>query len=529
MIGMVFKGTKTRVRLACFVALSIATGFILMLANDFLGQVFNDYILVQNFDGFALLFLATIGLFVLMFILNIFISYLRADFQYSSLSRLATHCISRLLRAKSSYFTNRPSADLYAKLNEATFSVSFLIVSLMSMVSYGIICIFYAIIIFRIDIVAGIFTILITPVYYIANAWVGGVLSTLMHEKLEADGEMSAVTQEGFENVNNVKAKGAYTFFEGRSLSVLNKLKRVSVKESTVEGYIHGITTLLRIIAPLLVIFAVIQLSSGFDGSATVLILLYINIPLFLANFANLFVQIIEYNGAKPFIAQLREYDEVEQECEGGVEITSFESLRTSGVIVNFEDGRTVSVPNLELTKGEKVMLFGESGVGKSTLFNIIMGIITNYDGDVYINNINLREINLISLRKVFGITFQQTNALTLNLRENITLGVPVDDDKIEQLIKLTSLEGQQDIKGDATLNNKVLSGGEKSRLGLSQTLAPDPEIMLLDEVFSNMDEALESKILSDLFHEYPGRAVICISHRKSSKPFFDRVVDFNS
>ena len=73
------------------------------------------------------------------------------------------------------------------------------------------------------------------------------------------------------------------------------------------------------------------------------------------------------------------------------------------------------------------------------------------------------------------------------------------------------------------------LSGGEKSRLGLSQMLAGEPSIMLIDEAFSNMDEQLESKIMNDLFREYPDRAVICISHRNSSKPFFDRVVDFDA
>jgi len=178
--------------------------------------------------------------------------------------------------------------------------------------------------------------------------------------------------------------------------------------------------------------------------------------------------------------------------------------------------------------KGEKVMFFGESGIGKSTIFNIIMGLITDYEGNVFINGINLRDVSLASLRKVFGITFQYTNALTLDLCDNILLGASISDDKLKKLIQLTALESQHDEKGDALLNNKVLSGGEKSRLGLSQTLVTDTEIMLIDEAFSNMDEALESKIIAELFREYPDRAVICISHRNASKPFFDRVVDFN-
>jgi len=136
---------------------------------------------------------------------------------------------------------------------------------------------------------------------------------------------------------------------------------------------------------------------------------------------------------------------------------------------------------------------------------------------------------SLASLRRLFGITFQHTGALTLSLRDNILLGATITDNKLERLIQLTALESQSDEKGDNILNSKVLSGGEKSRLGLSQTLVNESEVMLIDEAFSIMDEALESKIINDLIHEYPDRAFICISHRNSSRPFFDRIVDFNA
>ena len=111
-------------------------------------------------------------------------------------------------------------------------------------------------------------------------------------------------------------------------------------------------------------------------------------------------------------------------------------------------------------------MFFGESGVGKYTIFNIIMGINQEYEGDVFVNGVNLREISLTSLRRVFGITFQHTNALTLDLRGNVLLGAEKTNDELERLIKLTALESQYDAKGYTILNNKVLSGGEKSRVG---------------------------------------------------------------
>ena len=527
--GIILKGKKIKGVLACLIIVSIVTGFILVLANELLGRAFNDYLLLQDLVGFVPIVLGTVGLFILVFVLSILSANLRANFQYTSLSRLAGYYIERLLRAKNSFFTNRPSAELFAKLNESSYSVSFLFTSLLGIVSYGIIMTFYGIIIFRLDVLAGVFTVLVTPIYFLMNGWAGGMLSELMHERLETDGEMNTVTQEAFENVSNVKAKGAFSFFTGRSVGVLHKIERIGVAENTLEGYIHGITVLLRIITPLLIIWAAMGFSSDFEGGATKLILLYINIPLFLGNFAYVFEQYIEYKAARPFLSQLKEYDDIELENEEGIEITAFESLRTEGVSVVFDGGREVAVPNFEIKKNEKIMFFGESGIGKSTIFNIIMGLITEYEGAVFINGVNLREVSITALRKVFGITFQHTNALTLDLRGNILLGTSLADEKLDELIRLTALENRDDVKGSTVLNNKVLSGGEKSRLGLSQTLVTNPEIMLIDEAFSNMDEALEYKILTDLFREYPNRTVICISHRTSGSGFFDRVVDFNT
>jgi len=508
--------------------LALGAGFLLLYANSLLVLVLNDYLLVQNFDGFALRLFVTVGLFVLVFGLNMFGAYFHALLENGTLSRLARHYIALLLRAKNSYFTSRPSAELYTRLFESSQSVGFFVGSVLRIFSHSIIFIFYGIIIFRLNQFAGIFAVLVTPLYFLATKKAGDVLIDLTDERMTCDGELSTVTQEAFENVGNIKAKGVYAFFNARSARVLRKIKHITVREETLGAYITGITVLLRIIAPLLIILAAMRFSSNFEGSAGSIMVLYINIPLFLGAFANIHVQYIEYKATKPFLSQLREFDDVELEKDGGVEITAFESLRTEGVKAVFDSGRVVSVPDFEVKKSEKVMFFGESGIGKSTIFNIIMGLITEYDGSVFVNGINLREISLASLRKVFGITFQHTSALTLNLRENILLGASITDDELERLIRLTALESQHDVKGDTILNNKVLSGGEKSRLGLSQTLVTDPEIMLIDEAFSNMDEALESKIIADLFREYPNRAVICISHRNSSRPFFDRVVDFN-
>jgi len=509
--------------------LTLGVGILLLFANSRLEQVLSENLLVLNFDGFSLRLLITVGLFALVFGLNVFSAYILTDFQYSSLTQLLKHYLSLLLRAKNSYFTNRPAADLFIRLFESSDGVSFFASSVLRIVSNGIIFIFYGIIIFRLNLFAGIFSVLVTPLYFLATKKAGDTLTDLLHERLARTGELSTVTQEAFENVGNVKAKSAYAFFTERAVTILKKIKRIMVRSETLVNYMFEVTTLGRIIAPLLIIFATMRFSSDFSSDAGIVLMLYINIPLFLSTFSNIHRWYIEYKAMKPFISQLREFDDVELENETGMEIATFESLKAEAVKVTFDGGRTVSVPDFEIIKGEKVMLFGESGAGKSTIFNVLMGLITDYEGSIYINNVDLRDISLASLRRIFGITFQHTNALTLNLRDNILLGASISYEKLEKLIQLTALESQHDEKGNAILNNKVLSGGEKSRLGLSQALVSDSDVMLIDEAFSNMDEALEAKIISDLLREYPDRTIICISHRNTSRQFFNRIIEFST
>jgi len=526
MLEIILKSTKTKLILICFLLAAIGAGFLLVFANDLLSVVLNDYLMVQDFEGLAWRLLLTAGVFALVYGLQTFADYLSADFEYSAISRLMRHYIAKLLNTKYEFFLNRPAAETYTGLWTAVEGSSFFVGNLLRLISSTVIFTFYGIVVFRLNTFAGIFTVLALPVYFLLTVGFGEKIATLNSEYLERKSELSTVTQEGFENLANVKAKGAHNFFTARSAAVLRKIKSAVVKEFTILQYVNSVTRLLRIIAPLLIIFAVMRFTSGFEASAGTIMVLYINIPLFLAGFATIIEHYFEWIATKPYLAKLKEFDNAHPEETNGVDITTFENLRVQNVKVKFGDGRVIAVPDFEVNQGEKVMFFGESGIGKSTVFNIIMGF-QQYEGSVLVNGMDLREISLSSLRRVFGITFQNTNVLTLSLHENILLGAEKSAAELAQLIQLTSFESQQEDKGVSVLNNKVLSGGEKSRLGLSQMLALEPSIMLIDEAFSNMDEQLESKIIGDLFREYPGRAVICISHRNSSRPFFDRVVEF--
>jgi len=305
----------------------------------------------------------------------------------------------------------------------------------------------------------------------------------------------------------------------------VQRIITVNMRKFNVMLYFaNRIGGLVGVIAPTIILFAVMSLSDNFVADAGVILILYINIPLFLRGFIGIYQVYVLYKSGRPKIDQLREYNDLPDEASGDVRITSFESLETKAVSVSFEGGRIISIPDMRIAQGERVMFFGESGIGKSTIFNILMGLLPNYEGEIAVNGINLRRIDLTSLRDVFGITFQNVNVCTLTLEGNILLGADADT---AGLIELAGLEEQSKSKAGQILNSKILSGGEKSRLGLAQTLARNPDIILIDEAFSNVDEEMERQIIQRLVAACPDKTIVCISHRSNSREYFDRVVNF--
>ena len=528
MSKIILESVKTRLFIAFYLLTALGAGFLTLYANGLLVRVLNAHLMVQKFDGFAVLLLLTVGIFALISGLLLLGEYFHVDFEYTTISNLARYYTARLLRAAHHYFNNKPVPEIYAGLWTASQATGRFFSTLLRMVSVVVVFIFYGIVVFRIDLWAGIFTVVAIPVYFLVTAGVGNKISDLQQAYVANIGDLATVTQEALENAGNAKTKNAYAFLTRRVTGVLQKIKSVVVGVTVFNGYISSITGLINRVAPLLVIFAAIFLSPTFEGNTGNIMVLFINIPLFLNGASDIHRQFIAYKMTKPFLEKLAEFENAPLETEGGVDITSFKNLRTAGVKVTFEGGRIITVPDFTLKQGEKIMFFGESGIGKSTVFNLIIGLNREYEGDIYINDINLREISLTSLRRVFGITFQHTNALTLDLKDNILLGAEKSDAALAQFIQLTALETQQENKAEVILNNKVLSGGEKSRIGLAQMLVPEPEVMLIDEAFSSVDEEMESLIIKNICNTYPQRAVICISHRNSGKQFFDRVVAFN-
>ncbi len=181
-----------------------------------------------------------------------------------------------------------------------------------------------------------------------------------------------------------------------------------------------------------------------------------------------------------------------------------------------------------KVKKGEKIMLYGPSGGGKSTLFHLILGYLEN-DNSIYINGTLLKQYNLDSVRKKVGYIDPNGFLFTGTLRYNLTLDSKVDEDKIKAIVKMCKINNPSNLDDLILENGYNLSSGEKQRILLGRALVCDFEILLIDEGFSQMNKELEREILTDIFNNYSSMTIILISHRLENKDLFDKVYHLNN
>jgi ABC-type bacteriocin/lantibiotic exporter with double-glycine peptidase domain len=209
--------------------------------------------------------------------------------------------------------------------------------------------------------------------------------------------------------------------------------------------------------------------------------------------------------------------------------------IEMRGVSFSYSDRQPVLTDfDLMLEAGIKVGLVGVSGSGKSTVAKLIARLYDVDSGAVYIDGIDIRELQLGYLRTKVCYLMQDAVLFDRTLKENILLGNPSATMKdLSRAIEIADLEEllQRLPKiWDSPLGPRgsALSGGERQRVALARAVLQDPSMLLLDESTSALDAPSERRVLTNLAQHFRHQTVIIISHRISSLNWVDRLIVVN-
>ncbi|MBC1250255.1 ABC transporter ATP-binding protein [Listeria welshimeri] len=204
-------------------------------------------------------------------------------------------------------------------------------------------------------------------------------------------------------------------------------------------------------------------------------------------------------------------------------------------VSFEYSDGKNVlNHINLSIKAGETVAFVGPSGAGKTTICNLLPRFYDVTDGEITIDNQNIKDFTLPSLRAQIGVVQQDVFLFSGTVRENIAYGkLDASDEEIEHVVKLAHLskvveempDGLDTIIGERGVK---LSGGQKQRLAIARMFLKNPPILILDEATSALDTETEQVIQASLEELAEGRTTLIIAHRLATIKHADRIIVVN-
>lgn len=226
-----------------------------------------------------------------------------------------------------------------------------------------------------------------------------------------------------------------------------------------------------------------------------------------------------------------------------GTQINEFESLTFNNVSFKYPNSREFILKDINFTinKGDNVAIVGINGAGKTTIIKLILRLYDVCEGEILVNNVNIKEISLKSLHSLFGVYFQDLTKYSLTLKESVALS---EIKNVGQEGKINSALEQGDcinfinelgINLDSELtkvfdNDGVeLSGGQWQKLAISRAFFKESQFIILDEPSSALDPIAEDKLFDSIIKLSKGKTSVIVSHRLSNIILSNKIIVLES
>lgn len=356
-------------------------------------------------------------------------------------------------------------------------------------------------------------------------------------------GQLYKIFNQSFGAVKEIKVMGREPFFTdivgGHAVAQGKVDTMFSLINISPRIFIETVTVLL-----ILGIVVIIQLrSDSFANVLPVLALFAIAAFRLMPSFARVNSAVANIRSGKTYVDELYKdltYDE-KADFEGSVRKPSIVSMHIGSEVSRGKDGNYIEVSNMSykypgardfsfdsislvIPRNSSVAFVGESGAGKTTLADIILGLLKPTEGAVFVDGKDIFS-DVREWQKKIGYIPQTINLLDDSIRRNIAFGVPdteIDDIKVWKALEAAQLKSFAEQLPDG-LNTSIgergarLSGGQRQRIGIARALYCEPEVLIFDEATSSLDGETESEVMKAIADIKGKKTIIIIAHRLST------------
>jgi subfamily B ATP-binding cassette protein MsbA len=383
---------------------------------------------------------------------------------------------------------------------------------------------------------------LIVAAVFPAVAYVMRVLTRRLHRLTKANQDatdnLAYVVEENVLAHRDIRLYGAQVSQSQRFELLSNSLRQLALKSTVAGAAMTPMTQMLAAVALSAVISVALVQSASSDTSVGGFVAFVTAMLMIIAPIRQLSeVSSPITRGLAALERGLELIENTPRETEGSfTKSRATGKIRLSDVHVQYAPDAAPAIKslNLSIRAGETLALVGSSGSGKTTLVNILPRFVDVRSGHVFLDDRDIREWSLHSLRAQFAFVSQHVIMINDTIAANVALGLPLDFDKVTECLNAAHLaelisdlpHGLNTIVGH---NAMQLSGGQRQRLAIARALYKDAPILILDEATSALDAESERAVQEALQVLMRNRTTLVIAHRLSTVRHADRIVVMNA
>ena len=513
--NIILKNKKTIFQL-CYI--SFIYMILSIVASFYMKYVFDNYL-----SNFHLIFTVFI-LFIIINLYKIFTNLIRTkiliDLNKNIDIDLSLDIFSKILSLPYGYYRNKTTGEIitrYTELSKIRETISKVLLTLFLDLP---LCITSLIIMYFLNSKLTMISLIAVLLYTIIVIVYNRILNDTILEAQIKKAEMNTVLIESINGFETIKGLNLYDYIKLKFENKYIKYLKNVIKIDSILNIKENLKEIVNQLIEMIIIFTgVIYVRSETITIGTLMtynsILVFFLAPI--RNLLSLDNSIIE---SKRIVKRVNEMLKKEENVKK-INIVYSDILIKS---LSFKQNEKIILNkiNLHISKGEKVIITGKSGSGKSTLLKILMNYYNDYQGEIKINGINIKSINL---KNVY--ISQNETLFTDTIYNNIVLGN--NDSNFSEIVKMCYVD--EIINSNLGYNQIIeengfnISGGQKQRIILARSIINEFDLLLIDEGLNQIDVELERKILKNLFNKFHDKTIIIVSHRLENMDLYDKLI----
>lgn len=350
--------------------------------------------------------------------------------------------------------------------------------------------------------------------------------NTQVEKLYDQEYEYSSVYNDFISNIRTVKLLNNDNYFINKINKEGNKCYKENKKYVKYYSFEEALRNILIVVPFFLgLIKAAIDLSNGIDTLGIITFYISLQVEMGFV-FEELSGTIISWYELKAIKNKLKC---IFKDLDNRKQLKSFDEIKLSNIVIQYpKSNLQIKVNNFIISNNDKVSITGQSGQGKTSIINLILGNINSYKGEVFIDNENLNDVKLD-----IGVVSQEIELFNMSIKDNLCLDKKISDKEIIKYLEELELneillfeDGIYTIVGEKGLK---LSTGQKRRINILRSYLMNKDIYILDEPTSNLDKNTEEIVVNFILKYFKDKTLIIATHNEKINEICNKFYTFEN